>query len=396
VTSEPIVGPKVELNTEAVLTDEMIEGVQAEVREGVEHPVKRQWHAEASLDSIRHWAWGIGDDNPLWSEPDYGAASQYGTNLAPPSFLYSCNQGPNHFRSEPSRGEGLPGLHAVWAWERWTWHRPILRGTSINATKQLVEANVRASRFGGGRSVEMVTRYTFRDGARSHGADDVLAVYDVAFLHYGRNLAAVHGDKHGQIVRQVWRDEELARLRADLDTERRRGGDDLRWDDVKVGEAIPPVVKGPLSVTETIAFVTGWGGPFIMASEIAHRYVKDHPRANVPDRYMRIPEFPQRAHWDGDWARECGFPDAYDFGGQRIAWLTHAVTNWMGDNAHLAQLKGKLTGLNIVGDATWCTGSVRDKYMDDDSRRCIVLDLEGTNQRGQVTVAAEAVVVAPA
>ncbi len=380
----------VELNTETTLTDETVETLRAMVEDSVETPLKRQWHSEAALDPIRHWAWGIGDDNPLWSEPDYAAKTQHGSNVAPPSFFYSCNQGPNHFRSEPSRGEGLPGLHAVWAWDRWEWPRPTLRNTPIHTTKQMTHANVRPSRFGGGRSVEVVTRYTFRDDR-----SETLATYDVAYVHYGRNLAAVKGSKHKPIERQVWSDDDLAQLSADVEQERRRGADDLRWDDVRVGEEIGTVVKGPLSVTETIAFVTGWGGPFIMASELVHRYIRDHPRANAPDRYMRIPEFPERAHWDGDWARECGFPDAYDFGGQRFAWLMHGVTDWMGDNAHLWKFEGKLLGLNIIGDATWCTGAVSKKYLDDAGRRCIELKLQGTNQRKEVTVVGTAVVVSP-
>ncbi|MCP5059758.1 MAG: hypothetical protein GY937_23895 [bacterium] len=52
-------------------------------------------------------------------------------------------------------------------------------------------------------------------------------------------------------------------------------------------------------------------------------------------------------------------------------------------------------GLNIIGDATWCTGSVSDKYVDEAGRRCVELKLKGTNQRDQVTVVATAVVVAP-
>ncbi|MBW2385470.1 MAG: acyl dehydratase, partial [Deltaproteobacteria bacterium] len=63
----------VELNTETTLTDEAIEALAATVENSVEVPLKRQWHCEAALDPIRHWSWGIGDDNPLWSEPDYAA-----------------------------------------------------------------------------------------------------------------------------------------------------------------------------------------------------------------------------------------------------------------------------------------------------------------------------------
>ena len=335
----------VELNTDTTLTDEVIDTLQAKVDGALELPVKRQWHSETALDSIRHWSWGIGDDNPLWSEPDYAATTSHGVNLAPPSFFYSCNQGPNHFRSEPSRGEGLPGLHAVWAWDRWEWPRPTLRNTAVNTTKRLIEAKVRESKFGGGRSVQMVTRYTFRDDKEA-----LLATYDVAYVHFGRDLAAKKGSKHEEIQREVWSDEALDRLTADVirEDDARRGAKDLVWDDVQVGDAIGTVVKGPLSVTETVAFTSGWGGPFLMASELAHRYVRDHPRANAPDRYMRIPEFPQRAHWDGDWARECGFPDAYDYGGQRFAWMMHGVTDWMGDNAHLWKFDFLVLSLHLL------------------------------------------------
>lgn len=383
---------RVELNTESRFTDDTIAQLQRMVDDSRDQPVKRQWHSEASLDSVRHWAWGIGDDNPLWSEPDYGASTQYGTTLTPPSFFYSCNQGPNGFRSEPTRGEGLPGLHAIWAWDRWEWPGPVPRNTPVSTTKRQIAANVRPSKFGGDRAVEVVTRYTFRDDA-----EKVLAIYDVAYLHFGRGVAADKGNKAKSIERHVWSDEALAEIARAVDAEHghRRGARDLVWNDVAVGEPIGTVVKGPLSVTETIAFTCGWGGPFIMASEIAHRYVRDHPRANAPDRYMRIPEFPQRAHWDQGWARECGFPDAYDYGGQRFAWMMHGITDWMGDNAHLWKFQGKLVGLNIIGDASWCTGTVKDKYVDEDGRRCVELDLKITNQREEVTTVATAVVVAP-
>jgi hypothetical protein len=67
----------------------------------------------------------------------------------------------------------------------------------------------------------------------------------------------------------------------------------------------------------------------------------------------------------------------------------------MGDSARLAKLHAKLTGLNIIGDATWCTGVVSDKFVDESGAHCVELDLKGTNQRGDVTVVAKATVIAP-
>jgi len=40
------------------------------------------WNYEATRDAIRHYAHGIGDDNPLWCEPDYAAKSRFGSIVA--------------------------------------------------------------------------------------------------------------------------------------------------------------------------------------------------------------------------------------------------------------------------------------------------------------------------
>jgi hypothetical protein len=48
----------------------------ADLRKLVGVPIEdslEPWCYEATRDNIRHWAHGIGDDNPLWCEPDYAA-----------------------------------------------------------------------------------------------------------------------------------------------------------------------------------------------------------------------------------------------------------------------------------------------------------------------------------
>ena len=43
------------------------------------------WCHEATRDNIRHYAHGIGDDNPLWTRTDYAKATAHGGLIAPPS-----------------------------------------------------------------------------------------------------------------------------------------------------------------------------------------------------------------------------------------------------------------------------------------------------------------------
>ena len=53
-------------------------------------PEPEPWCHEATRDNIRHYAHGIGDDNPLWCDPEYAEASSHGGLIAPPSFLFAC------------------------------------------------------------------------------------------------------------------------------------------------------------------------------------------------------------------------------------------------------------------------------------------------------------------
>ena len=75
------------------------------------------WCYEATRDNIRHYAHGIGDDNPLWCDPDYAAKTNYGGIIALPSFLFSTS------RIVSGYVGGLPGVHAMWSGADWTWHK---------------------------------------------------------------------------------------------------------------------------------------------------------------------------------------------------------------------------------------------------------------------------------
>ena len=101
-----------------------------------------------------------------------------------------------------------------------------------------------------------------------------------------------------------------------------------------------------------------------------------------------------RAHWDRGFAREVGAPSAYDYGGQRIAWIIHGLTNWCGDAGMVRGVDGKLTGFNVQGDATWCKARVTDKQIVD-GEPLVFLDTWGENQDGLVTVTAAAKVRLP-
>ena len=83
------------------------------------------WCYEASRDNIRHWSHGIGDDNPLWCDPNYAAKTEFQSVQAPPSFIFPLN------RSFSGYVGGLAGVHAMFAGIDVTWHRAMMLGDAF-------------------------------------------------------------------------------------------------------------------------------------------------------------------------------------------------------------------------------------------------------------------------
>src|SRR5215475_2636435 len=108
----------------AKITDDAVDSLRRLIGVPITDTVE-PWCYEATRDNIRHYAHGIGDDNPLWCDPAYAADGPYGEIVAPPSFVFALN------RILSGYVGGLPGIHAMWAGADLNWHRPILRNTHV-------------------------------------------------------------------------------------------------------------------------------------------------------------------------------------------------------------------------------------------------------------------------
>ncbi len=373
------------LGTESKITDEML--AKAKSRLGQETPISSPWNTEITRDNIRQWVEGIGDVNPLWIDAAYAAKTRYGALTAPPSFLYTCNQGPIHRGATAGGFRGFPGIHRFWAKEEWEWFLPMKLGDQIRGTTKVKEFIEHKSSLAS-RSIEDVTEQAFYNQR-----NELIALHRMFFVNVERKTAGEKG-KHKEHKAYRYTEQELAQIEAEIDKEVVRGPKPLYWDDAKVGEVVPHVVKGPFTTTEAVAFVAGWGGPFVMASEVTHRYIRAHPKANVPDRETNAPDFPERAHWDNAFAREVGAPGAYDFGGQRVAWVLHAIHNWGGDDAFIRSITAKLVKFNVLGDTQWCNAKVTGKHIEK-GEHLVTLEVWCQNQRNEITLTGEAKVRLP-
>ena len=367
----------------ASITEEALDALRRLIGVPITDTVE-PWCTEVSRDGVRHFAHGIGDDNPLWSEPDYAAATQYGGLIAPPSFVFPLN------RIFSGYVGGLPGVHAMWSGANTTWHRPFKVGEAVTTEAFLKDLIPHQTRFAG-RAIQQIYHVTFLVG------EEIVAEGDSWCFRTERDTARELGTKYESARREgpaVLDQEALQRVWQEYDSEQIRGAEPRFVEDVRVGDELPGMVKGPMTVTGFIAFAQGWGGLYIRANRLAYKQIKKHPGLGIANAYG-IPDVPERVHWDDDLAKLVGTPRAYDYGPERTSWLLHNITDWMGDDGFIVNHEAQIRRHNVVGEIVRIRSHVSAIVEGVQGRRLVEVTQRAENQDGELSATGLALVELP-
>lgn len=373
-----------------ILTDEAI--ARSRRRLGVPNPQQNPPHNyEVTADGVRHFAYGYGDDNPLYCDPDYAAKTRWAVLVAPPNFLYTMGEDaapkPDSETKALLKGDPFAGLGSYQAVMEFEWWRPLQLGDRCKVLQTQVGVWPKSSSFGG-RTVHVTQDYLYTNG---HG--DMHAVRRGTWINAERHTSRKQAKE--KLEQVPYTDEQIAEIDAAYAAETRRGAEPRYFEDVRVGDQLQPRVKGPLTTTDLIVWHLGWGmqltppGAFGIAARIRRKAPGLYPRNR-----LNIPDTVQRLHWESERARELGLPNSYDYGGWRETWLTHLITDWMGDDGWLWKLRCEHRKFNYIGDTTWVRGEVVDKQQAH-GRNEVHLKVRCENQRGETTTPGTAVVLLP-
>jgi acyl dehydratase len=342
------------------------------------------WNYEATRDAIRHYAHGIGDDNPLWCDPEYAAKARFGAITALPSFLFTTS------RIISGYVGGLSGVHAMWAGANWQWHLPVLRNDTIHTEARLKDLIEHQTRFAG-RSIQQIYNVRF-----FNQKGDCVAEADSWCFRTDRDVAREQGTKYTEVKARApkkYTDEELAKIYELYAKEPVRGATPRYWKDVQVGEKLPTMAKGPMTVTGFICYAQGWGGLYIRANKLAWQQHHKHHGLGIKNRFG-VPDCPERVHWEEEFALKVGTPGAYDYGPERCSWLTHHLTNWQGDAGFLRSSHCKIRRHNPEGDTVFINGEVVRKF-EENGRKLVEIRQEATTQTGETSAVGGGVVELP-
>ena len=357
------------------------DGALAEARSLIGVDLRRTgqcWNTEATPDAVRHFCWGIGDDNPLYCDPAYGTGTVWQTGLAPGCFLYTVDT--------TVVAPKLRGIQWLYGGTDWEWFEPIRHRDSFTVRARLLEAVEKR----GSKARAFIIQTGEVLYTNQHGR-----LVCRALGHTARTPRAKANDglKYEPRATHRYSAEELEHIAHAIEIEELRGAAPRYWEDVDIGGAMQPMLKGPLNITDMICWYSG-GGHSYQAHRRAHMHRKRHPADAFINADTGAQDSAARGHTESTMAREVGMPGGYDVGPQRISWLGQLITNWMGDGGFLRNLKVSVRRPNIFGDVSWCKGRIADKRSEE---RVHVVDIELSvvNQLGETTAEGSAVVALP-
>ena len=371
-----------------LLSPAISDNALAEARALLGMPIRlEQYNYEASRDVIRHYAWGIGDDNPVYADPDYAKGTKWGTIIAPPTFFFAL--------WDAVVAPGLPDVQWYYSGIDAEFYHPIRRNDTVTASAEYVSAEPLS-----GKTVSNMIVQT--GDVRYHDQDGRLVTKVLSHCFRVARSSAKGGLSYAPREKHVFSEEELDTIAQAQINEYVRGAEMLYWDDVEVGSALPGTVRGPINQLDMTTYYCGAVGTSgYKSTKLRWKY--KHWANTSPDKlpnnydksYYGAKVLPSIGHQDAKVATvDLGMPGPYDNGPQRCGMLGTVATNWMGDNGFVRKLSARLKMPVIFGDCNYFKGKVAGKRKED-GMALVDLELWGENQFGQVTIKGSAVVELP-
>lgn len=329
---------------------------------------------------------GIGDTNPLWLDPEYAAKGPYKGVVAPPSWVFCCYS---------TIQFGWPGTGAFHSATEMHFERPVRKGDVVYP-KCVYDgfSGPSPSKFAG----RSVTDYLSTVYKNQRGEE--ICRTQFAIMHYerGERLKKTEAQPaKAEVLPHPWTLKEIEDIEKEILAEKPRGSDARYWEDVSEGDALCQIIKGPIGITDEVAFVASGAAPIprVAAHRAALQKYDGHPAWAFRDPDTMAQEPIYAVHYNIHAAQAMGVALQYDVGVQRHCWQIHLLTDWMGDTAWLKSCQMSLRKFVYFGDVVRLGGKVIGKRVDDDGTHLVDVVTFAMNQRGDNVMPGKAVIALP-
>lgn len=333
--------------------------------------------------AILRFCEGIGDDNPLWTDADYAATTDHGGLIAPPSFIFAC------LASVQFGWRGLGGFHAETLLD---FYKPIYEDDKIEPRVYFDGFDGPTDSNFGGRRIKDYIRQEYWNQR-----NELVAKFICSRMRFERSEMQKRRKSREIELPHPWTDEQLEEIEEQILAEAPRGATPRYWDDIQVGDEIDTTTKGPIGLTDEIAFVAGGAAPIprVAANKVSLKRYRKHPKWAFRDPNTMALEPVYSVHYNDYAARLQGAQMAYDVGIQRSCWQIQSLTDWMGDTGRLKSANSQYRAHVYLSDVIKLGGRIDAKEVNDDGEHVVRLTTWAWNQRDQNVMPGEAVIALP-
>lgn len=361
-------------------------------------------------DLIRRYAYTIGDDNPLYTDPSYGERTRLGSQVAPGPILVHVRY-PGDHGAQRAQGYPVANFLSGVAWDFYDVLRPGMQFASSKIPRELI--------IGNGLQGLVISHHSetfYWDNSR-----------ELVAKAYGRLLHIPVDQMGGTRVMPVERlgermfyrhepyrydEAETATLREAIERPVRRGAEPLWWEDVAEGDEVSPAVtQPPYSIRDELTYQSlhhGLNAAFdgtrlVRAFAPAYRRCRENPDFARTHPVTGWPYTPYDEHEDRYLSAYRCEPAPFDFGIQRAQIPLRLLTDWAGDDAFVRRMYTSMRRPVFYGDAVVFRGRVLSKYVTEqgdgagttETYAAVRVEIVGSNQRGEVHCLGYATVYLP-
>ena len=336
---------------------------------------RQPWVSSVTGDTIKHFAYGTDDDNPLWTDTGYAAKTAHGRNPAPPAFVFVNRYPILHGAPLKAPLASLIGGVEV------EWFGHVYAGDTLSSEPRQKEFFEKRNKDGR-RLNFVISEIDYRNQENTLTARATGTM--IMATQIGLQTMMEHEVPHYDTG-------DLERLEGTWRHEYRRGADTLFFEDVEVGSRIPPIVRGPLTIGDMVAWNAAIG-PSYKAGRWGYLELGKAMHTAMVNPVTGFPVKYSQQHEDANMAAGRGMPAPFDNGVMRFAWVAPLVTNWMGDDGFLKRLKVQVARPGLYGDLTTYSGRVTAR---DEDTKTVALEITGTRQGETVNTRGTADVILP-
>jgi hypothetical protein len=242
----------------------------------------------------------------------------------------------------------------------------------------------------------MVTDRFYNTYRNQHG--ELVAEVRWSVMNFMRQQAKAQASDGGAVtLPHPWAVEEVEEIERQVLSEEPRGDRPRLWEDVSIGDHLDVVTKGPIGMTDEVAYVAAGGPPIprVAANAVSLHQYQRHPAWAFRDPGTMALEPIYAVHYNRAAANAMGVALQYDVGFQRQCWHIHLLTNWMGDHAWIRQASAQYRRFVYHGDVISMGGEVTAKHVTKEGEHCVDIRTWAPNQRDEETMPGTATIALP-